>query len=133
MEQEKTKKIIYQILNVLLSLLVSALVLMIASSLFEAIEISSFWVAICTAAVISLLNSFIKPILIFMTLPITISTLGLFYPIINVLILKFASVIVGPEYFMIKGFIAPVFIALFISMMNIVLDKIIVKPITKGR
>ncbi len=125
----KNKNVGREILKTALSLFVNALVLMMASSIFKGFYIDSFWVAVLTAAVISLLNGLVKPLLVFLTLPITIYTLGLFYPFINVLILKLASFIIGKSLFSVEGIIIPVFIALFISFMNILLDKLIVKPI----
>ena len=133
MMQTKTKKIIYQIIEVLLTLLVSALVLMMANNIFKGFYVDSFWVALLTATIISLLNSFVKPVLVFFSMPITVFTLGLFYPIVNVIILKLASLIVGPELFKVEGILIPVINSLFISLMNIILNNLITKPIIRGR
>ena len=125
----KNKTMGREVLKTILSLVVNALVLMMASTIFKGFYIDSFWVALLTATIISILNSLVKPLLILLTLPITILSLGIFYPFINVLILKLASLIVGPKLFSVEGIIVPIFIALFISFMNILFDKLIVKPI----
>ena len=52
--------------------------------------------AVIAAIVIYILNQTIRPILFYLTLPITALTMGLFYPIINVLILYITSFILGP-------------------------------------
>lgn len=65
-----------------------------------------------------------------LALPITMISLGLFYPFINVAILKLASLIMG-SHFAVEGWIIPFFISLFISFMTIMLDTLITKRIIK--
>lgn len=125
---KKNKK--RMILEFFLCLVVNSIVLLMASTLFKGFNIASFWYALLAALVIILLNKTVKPFLVFLTLPVTIFTVGLFYPFINVIILKLTSLIMGTG-FQIQGFFVPFFISLFISFMNILLDAIIVKPLTK--
>lgn len=84
--------------------------------------------AVIAAIVIYILNQTIKPILFYLTLPITALTMGLFYPIINVLILYITSFILGDK-FQIHGFILPFFIAIVISVLNILMEGMVIKPI----
>ncbi|HOP65593.1 MAG TPA: phage holin family protein [Bacilli bacterium] len=130
MKKEKIKIFLKNLLASSISLIVSAVVLMMAGMIFKGFYIESFWIAIVTAAVITLLNYLLKPALVYLTLPITVLSLGLFYPIINVIILKITSLIMGSS-FQIEGIIAPIFIAIFISFMNILLQNLIVKPIMR--
>lgn len=84
--------------------------------------------AVIAAIVIYILNQTIRPILFYLTLPITALTMGLFYPIINVLILYITSFILGDK-FQIHGFILPFIIAIVISVLNILMEGMVIKPI----
>lgn len=115
----------------ILELFVSAITLMIASSVFKGFYVENIFYALVTSLVISLLNTFVKPILIYFTLPVTIMSLGLLYPIVNVIILKLASLIMGKS-FVVEGWILPFFIAIFISIVTSILQKIIVDGYKRG-
>lgn len=112
----------------LLELLVSALTLMIASSIFKGFYVENIFYALITALIISVLNATIKPFLIFLTLPLTLLTYGIFYPVINVIILKLTSMLMGSS-FIVEGWIIPFFITLFISVVTKILHSLIIKPI----
>ena len=89
--------------------------------------------AVFAAIIIYILNKTIKPILVYLTLPITALSLGLFYPIINVFILYIASFILG-DNFQINGFLLPFVIAILISILNMFMEGMIIKPIIhKGK
>ena len=115
----------------ILELFVSAITLMLASSIFKGFYVENIYYALVTSLVISVLNVFIKPILIYFTLPVTIMSLGLLYPIVNVFILKLASLIMGKS-FVVEGWILPFFIAIFISIVTSILQKIIVDGYKRG-
>lgn len=115
----------------LLELFVSAITLMIASSVFKGFYVENIFYALLTSLVISALNVLIKPILIYLTLPVTIMSLGLLYPIVNVIILKIASLIMGSS-FVVEGFILPFFIAIFISLVTSILRRLIVDTYRRG-
>lgn len=111
-----------------------ALVLITVSILFKKtiqIDNSMFglW-AFLASVIIYILNKTIKPILVWLTLPITGLTLGLFYPFINVLILYIVSWILSP-HFIINGIFMSFIVALFISLMNLFMDSIIDKILRK--
>jgi putative membrane protein len=109
---------------------VYAMVLMIASGLFEAFYVENLFYAIVASLILSLLNTTIKPLLIVFTLPLNILTLGIAYPIVNVIILKFCDFLMG-NTFNIEGFFAAFFVAVFISFMKILLDNLITKKVGK--
>lgn len=89
--------------------------------------------AVIASVIIYILNQTIKPILVYVTLPITALTMGLFYPIINVFILYITSFILGSN-FEINGIILPFLIAIIISVLNMFMEGMIIKPIIdKGR
>ncbi len=115
-----------------LETIVSALTLMIASSLFESFYVENIWYAMLASIVIGGLNVSLKPLLIYLTLPVNIMTLGITYPFINVIILKLTSLLLG-NAFVIKGWFIPFFIAIFISVMSKLLESFIVKPYKENR
>ena len=82
------------------------------------------WSLIATI-IIYILNKTIKPLIVWLTIPITALTLGLFYPFINILILYIVSWILGPHFEIPGGIIMTFIIALLISMMNLIMKKII--------
>lgn len=118
----------YMILEMLLTLLINSVSLMLASKIFEGFYIASFGYAIITSLVISFLGRLVKPTLELLLLPMTIITTGLSYPLINVIILKLASLVMGSA-FVVKGWILPFFISIFLSIITIVPDQIITKKI----
>lgn len=82
------------------------------------------------AIIIYILNKTIKPIIVLLTLPITGLTLGLFYPFINVFILKITDFILG-DHFRMKGIFMAFIIALFISLMNALMENLVIKPLLR--
>lgn len=84
------------------------------------IEGGSVWVAIMTALVISLLDNFLRPILIFITLPFTVLTMGLFIFIINAIIIELTASIVGP--FQVDSFGYALLFSLIITALNYLLE-----------
>ena len=82
--------------------------------------------------IIFVLNRTIKPLLVWMTLPLTALTLGLFYPLINILILKITDFILGP-HFDIHGTILLFIVSILISIMNAFMDNVIIDGLLKGK
>lgn len=80
--------------------------------------------------IIFVLNRTVKPILVWMTLPLTALTLGLFYPLINVLVLKITDFILG-EHFDINGTIMIFIVSIIISIMNAIMDNLIIDTLIK--
>ena len=81
--------------------------------------------------IIFVLNRTIKPLLVWMTLPLTALTLGLFYPLINILVLKITDFILG-AHFDIHGTIILFVVSIIISIMNAIMDNVIIDGILKG-
>ena len=82
--------------------------------------------------IIFILNKTIKPMLVWMTLPLTALTLGLFYPLINILILKITDFILG-VHFQIKGTVIVFIASIVISIMNAIMDNLIIDHLLKRR
>lgn len=81
--------------------------------------------SIIVALVLALLNTFIKPILVLLTIPITIVTLGLFLLIINALMVKWAAGLV--DGFEVDGWWAAILFSLFVSIVSYILQSIVGK------
>ncbi len=78
----------------MIKMLITAMTVVICSYLMSGIHVDSFFTALIVAVVLSLLNTFIKPLLILLTIPITILTLGIFLLFINALIIYFTDILI---------------------------------------
>ena len=76
-------------------ILLLSVAVMVAAWLLPGVEVGSLWSVLLTAVVISLLDNLVRPILIVVTLPATVVTLGLFLFVINAVIILMASGIVN--------------------------------------
>lgn len=88
-----------------------------------------FW-GFLAAIIIYALNRTVKPFLVWLTIPITGLTLGLFYPFINVIILNMVDWILG-IHFELHGLWMSFLIAILISIMNEVVNDYVIKPLLK--
>ena len=102
---------------------ISAIALAVASWLVEGIIVTSGWALFGAALVIGFLNAFLRPIIILLTLPINILTLGLFTFVINGTMIMFASVIV--RGFTVTSFWAALAGAIIMSAISFVLNLFI--------
>ena len=109
------------------------LVFIAVSLLFKSfhLDTSKYGLYAFLAVVITyVLNKTIKPILVYLTLPLTGLTLGLFYPIINVLILKITDLILlDPGG--VTDFWPAIVAAILISIMNQIMENLIIQPIIR--
>jgi putative membrane protein len=109
--------------GVLLRWLVLTAAVLVASWLLDGIRVTGLWPAFLAAATLGILNAFFRPLLILLTLPINILTLGLFTFLINALMLKIVSeVITGFEVY---GFWTAVLGALIIGSVSWLLNAFI--------
>lgn len=81
-------------MNLLISWLVSALVIIVAAYLLPGVHVKSFTAALVAALVIGIINAFLKPFLLILTLPVNIFTFGLFTLVTNALLIMLASAVV---------------------------------------
>lgn len=82
-------------MKLIIRLLLNAVAVVILSKLLSGVSVDSYTTAIIVAVVLSLLNLFVKPILIILTIPFTIITFGLFLLVINAFIIYLASNLIG--------------------------------------
>ncbi len=103
----------------------------IAAYLLNGIQVDGFSSALLTAAILGILNTFFKPILVLLTLPINILTLGLFTFVINALMLKMASGVISG--FRVESFWAAILGSIIISVVNGILSGLIKGKGENGR
>jgi putative membrane protein len=103
-------------MNVLLRIIISAVVAFALSYILSGVHIQSFVTALILAVVLGLLNIFVKPLLIILTLPITIFTFGLFLFVINALIILLAAKFVNG--FRVDGFWWALLFSLLLSILT---------------
>jgi putative membrane protein len=89
-------------MNFLLQWLVSGLAIIITAYLLPGVRVAGFFAALVTALILGLINAFIRPVLILLTLPLNILTLGLFTLVLNALLIMLAAAIVPG--FSVQGF-----------------------------
>lgn len=95
----------------------------LAAYLIDGIHVSGFFSAVLAAAIVGLLNVSLRPILIVLTLPLNVLTLGLFTFVINALLLKMASGVL--EGFHIQGWWSAIWGALIISLVSWILNSFV--------
>lgn len=98
-----------------------ACALMAASYLMSSVEVDGFGSAVIASLVFALCNTFTKPILFILSLPITILTLGLFSFVVNGIIFYMASGFVGG--FHITGFWGAVWGSVLVSILNTIISR----------
>lgn len=108
--------------RIIISLLINGLSLYAASLLVPGIVLEGVWPALLAAAVLALANTFVKPVLVFLTLPVTIVSLGLFIFVINALIFLLVSRLVAG--FQVNGFAAAFWGALVTSIVSWILHLV---------
>lgn len=81
-------------MQILINLLLSALAVIISAYVLPGVTVDGFFTAIVVAILLSVVNTFIKPLIVLLTLPINIMTLGLFSLIINALMVMLVTAIV---------------------------------------
>ena len=104
-------------------ILVTAVAALIVSYLLPGVTINNSVTAILLAIVLALLNGFLKPILIVLTIPITIVTLGLFLLFINIVIIKWASEIVPG--FIVRDWWSALLFSLLLSFVTALIESLI--------
>ncbi|MCC5930836.1 MAG: phage holin family protein [Cyclobacteriaceae bacterium] len=78
-------------MNFLVRLLLYSLAVLIAANILNGVSVENYLYALIVAGVLAILNSTIKPLLVILTIPLTVLTLGLFLVVINTLIILLAS------------------------------------------
>lgn len=103
-------------MNILVNLLLSAIAVFVAAYILPGVEVTSFTAAFVAAIVLGVINAFLKPILLLLTLPINLLTLGLFTFVLNALLILLASNIVPG--FHVNGFTWALILSLVLALIN---------------
>jgi putative membrane protein len=109
--------------GILIRWLTTTAAIVATAYLLDGIHVSGFFSAVFAAAVLGILNAFLRPIALLLTLPINILSLGLFTFIINALMLKMASGLIPG--FNVYGFWTAIFGSLLISVISWLLNSFI--------
>ncbi len=107
-------------MNLIVRLLINALIIMGLAWALPGIGVESYWTALVVAIILGLLNIFVKPILIILTIPFTILSLGLFHFVINALIIMLAGYMI--DGFSVDGFWWALLFSILMTVLNSVLE-----------
>ncbi|MFA6375883.1 MAG: phage holin family protein [Candidatus Paceibacterota bacterium] len=108
-------------MNILINWLIMAIAVIVSAYILPGVTLSGFGAALLVALVLGLLNVFIKPLLLILTLPINILTLGLFTLVINAAIILMASAIVPG--FKVAGFWYAMLFSIVLSIILYLINK----------
>lgn len=100
--------------------LLLAAALLLVANLYSGVQVASFGSAMIAALVIGLFNALLRPLLVLLTLPVTLLTLGLFLFVINALMFYFASGVL--DGFQVNGFLAALIGSVLYSIIGMVID-----------
>lgn len=98
--------------------IINAAALLLVAYLYPGVTVESFFAAMIAALVLGLVNAFIRPLLVLLTLPVTLVTLGLFLFVINAFLFWFAAEIVTG--FKVTGFVAALVGSVLYSLITLV-------------
>jgi putative membrane protein len=110
-------------MNLLIRILVTSGLVLLIAHFMPGVNVAGFTTALIVAIVLGLLNIFIKPILVILTLPVTILTLGLFLLVINALIILLCTKIVGG--FSVDSFWTALIFSIILSLLQSIMNGIL--------
>lgn len=133
-KNKSLSNILSNVIDWLIHMVGYAIVLIIISLIFKKTVyidegIFGLW-GLISSIIIYILNKTVKPLIVWLTLPITGLTLGVFYPFINLFILKLVDWILG-IHFAINGLWVALIVAILISIMNIIMEEVVINPILR--
>lgn len=101
----------------------TAVAVLFAAYILKGVHVDSTITALLVAVVLGLLNSFIRPVLVMLTIPFTILTLGLFLLVINIIIVKWAAGLVPG--FTVNGWLPALMFSLVVSIVSFLIEALI--------
>lgn len=110
-------------INLLVRFLLNGVAVLLTAYLLPGVEVKNYETALLTALVLSIANIIIKPILIVLTIPITVVTLGLFLLVINAIIILMADYFVPG--FSVNGFWWALAFSLIMSIFNSIINDVL--------
>lgn len=109
--------------TIILNLLLTALALFLSAKISPGVSINSFGGAVLVAIVMALINVFIKPLLLFLSIPVTVLTLGLFILVIDTLLVMLASYLVSS--FHVNGFWAAMLFSIIFAIVSWLIQALV--------
>ena len=109
-------------MEIILRILINGLAVLFCSYILPGVKVENYWYAILAALALGIVNAFIKPLLILLTLPVTIVTLGLFVFIINALLVLLVQMFVPG--FHVDGFWWALIFSLAFSILKFMLEAV---------
>lgn len=106
-------------MGIIVRLLISALAVFAGAYILPGVHVRNFTTAIIVAIILALLNAFLKPVLVILTIPVTVITLGLFLLVINAVIILLCAKLV--DGFRVDGFWYAMLFSVVLSLINAVL------------
>ncbi|SDN00705.1 putative membrane protein [Fictibacillus solisalsi] len=113
-------------------MLVNTVVLMVVAGYYEPFKLEGAGAALLASIILSIFNLFIKPVLVLLTLPVTVLSFGLFLIVINAVLLMLTAEVMGSS-FEIDGFGAAFLAAIIISILNLLIQNFIIEPMQKRK
>jgi putative membrane protein len=108
-------------MKLIIKWLLSAAALLLVAYLYSGVQVTSFTAALVAAFVIGLFNIILRPVLVVLTLPVTLVTLGLFLFVINALMFWAAAYVL--DGFQVSGFVGALLGSLIYSVLGIVIES----------
>ncbi len=113
-------------MNYIIKLFLNAIAVVLTAYILPGVHIENFLYALILAALLSVLNVSLKPLLVLLTIPATIFSLGLFLLVINALIIEVAAWILAPD-FAVASFWQALFFSILLSIINGIFERLTVK------
>lgn len=111
----------------LVNIVINAIVLLLTGLMFTGFELENVWAALIAAVLLAIVNTIVRPILVILTLPVTVLTLGIFLFVINAAMLMFIAWIMGGA-FVIDGFGTAILAAVVMAILNAIIN-VVFKPV----
>lgn len=111
-------------MNLIIRLLITTVLIVLISKIIGGINVIDYTTALIVAVVLALLNTFLKPILVLLTIPVTIITLGLFLLVINAIIILIADKFI--DGFSVSSFWTALLFSILLSVSQSLLDKLFI-------
>jgi putative membrane protein len=108
-------------MNLLIKLLLNAIAVFVIAELLNGVYVNNYVTSLIVAVVLSVLNVLVKPVLIILTLPVTILTLGLFLFVINALIILMADKLI--DGFSVDGIWTAILFSILLSLLQSLLHS----------
>ena len=111
-------------MNLLVRLLITTILIVVIANFLPGVSVDNFTTSLIVAVVLGLLNTFLKPFLVFLTIPVTLITLGLFLLVINAVIIMLGDYFV--DGFHVSGFWSAFFFSIILTFSQTIMNNFFV-------